>query len=175
MDLAALRSNDVVQLITEPLAPFMVGAAQVVIDAELADDGSGEIEQAERCVEYEGSDERIGRTFADVKRAGPRDVVGAELGFPCCRDDVLGDIDPVIGISAMAIHEHVRWSETIRLRDLPGPDGQCVPGCPDEEMARLNVDGMTQQDTLELCRVRESGGNVWWWRKRLLISLLRHV
>lgn len=66
----ALRPHDVVQLIAEPLAPFMVGAAQVVIDAELAGNGPGEIEQVERFVEYEGSDQRIGCACADVKRAG---------------------------------------------------------------------------------------------------------
>lgn len=88
---------------------------------------------------------------------------------------MLGDINPVVGISAIDIHEYIRWSETVRFRDLPGPDGQIVPGCANEGVARLDFDDMAQQDTVQLRRVREPGGNVWWWRKRLLVSLLGHV
>lgn len=160
MDQTALRANDVVQLAAEPLAPFMVGTSEIIIDAEFADDGPGEIEQADRLVEYEGRHERIGCAFANIEGAGPRHVVGAELCFPRGRDDVLGDIDPVVGISAIGIHECIGRSEAIGFRDLSRPDGQVIPCGPNEGVARLDFDNMARQNTLQLCRVWEPGSNV---------------
>ena len=175
MNPAVLRVNDVVELVAEPLTPFMVGASEVIVYAEFADDGSGKIEQPNRLVEHEGRHQRIRRPVANIKRAGTRDVVGAELCFPGGGDHVLGDIDPVIGISAFGILEHVRRSEPVCFRDLPWPDGQLVPGCPYKGVARFDFDNMVQQDTLQLRRVWEPGSNVRRWRKRSLVSLLRHV
>ena len=160
MDQTALRANDVVQLVAEPLAPFMVGASEIIIYAEFADDGPGEVEQANRLVEYEGCHERIGCAFANIEGAWPRHVVGAKLCFPRRRDDVLGDIDPVVGISAICIHECVGRAEAIGFRNLSRPYGQCVPGRTNECMARLDFDNLAQQDTMQLCRYRESGSNM---------------
>lgn len=85
MERASLRVNDVVQLGTEPLAPLVVRAADVIVDAKLAGDGSGQVEQTDRLVEYQGRHECIRRAFANIKRAGPRDVVATELRLPCRR------------------------------------------------------------------------------------------
>ena len=175
MDQTALRANDVIQLAAEPLAPFMVGASEIIVDAEFADDRPGEVEQAKRLVEYEGRNKRIACAFANIEGAGPRHVVGAELCFPRGRDDVLGDVDPVVGISAIGTHECIGRAEAIGFRNLPRPDGQVIPCSPNEHMARLDFDYMAQQDTLQLCRVWQPGNNVWGWRKRSLVSLLRHV
>lgn len=171
----ALRANDFIQLAAEPLTPFMVGASEIIVDAELADDRPGEVEQAKRLAEYEGRNERIGCAFANIEGAGPRHVVGAELCFPRGRDDVLGDIDPVVGILAIGTHECTGRAEAIGFRNLSRPNGQVIPCSPDEGMARLDFDNVAQQDTLQLCRVWQPCSNVWGWRMRSLVSLLRHV
>lgn len=175
MDPAVLRANDVVQLVAEPLAPVVIRAAEVVVDAELAGDRAGEIEQADRLVEYEGGHERIRCTCANIKRAGPRDVVGTQLSFPRRRDDVLGDINPVVGISAVGVHERIRRSESVRSRHLPRPNGQVIPGSADEGVASLDFRDVVQQDTAQSCRVGKSCSNVWRRKKRLRVSSVRHA
>lgn len=123
MDLAGLRVNNVVQLGTEPLAPLVVGASEFIVDAKLARDGSGQVKQTEWLAERQARYECIRRTFANIKRTGPGDVVGAELCLPGRRHDMIGDINPMVGISPAAIHKIARRSEPVGSRHLPGPDG----------------------------------------------------